>query len=312
MIKHKIVITGGAGFIGSHIAEYWAERDAEVHVIDNLRSGSLKNLEHLEKIFFHRVSISRHDEISKIIEGADYVFHLAALISVPESVNNPRECIEININGLLNVLEASVKHNVKKVVFSSSAAVYGDNPVSPKTIDLQPNPKSPYGITKLDGEYYLKFYNEKYGLGAVSLRYFNVFGPRQNPNSQYAAAVPIFVSRAVSNKPIVIYGDGEQTRDFVYVKDVVRANVIAAESEVQTGIFNVGTGKKISIKELAEFVIKKTNSSSEILYEKEREGDIKHSLADIYHSTNILGYSPSFNIESGLSETVKYFEGHNG
>ncbi len=307
MSKKKIVITGGAGFIGSHIAEYWSNQNAEVIVLDNLRSGYKKNIESLSNVTFINGSITDKKLVDQLLRGTDYVHHLAAMISVPESVMNPYECVEINIIGLLNILEAAKKHNVKKIVHSSSAAVYGDNPESPKYTDMKPQPKSPYGITKLDGEYYLQMYTESFGLNTTSLRYFNVFGPRQDPKSQYAAAIPIFVASALKNEDIVIYGDGEQTRDFVYVKDVVQANVLAVTNESLSGVFNVGNGYSISINKLVEMVLSLTKSSSKIIYKEVRPGDIKHSLASIDETKEKLSFSPKFDLLEGLDETIKYF-----
>ncbi len=304
----KVVVTGGAGFIGSHIVEYWNEKGAEVHVVDNLRSGYEKNIENFENVFFHKGSITDKNLTNEVLKDADYVFNLAALISVPESLEKPEECIEINVNGLLNVLEAAKNNNVKKVVHSSSAAIYGDDPRLPKDISMKPKPQTPYGITKLDGEYYLQMYYEQYGLPTTSLRYFNVFGPRQDPQSQYAAAIPIFVFKALKNDTITIYGDGEQTRDFVYVKDVVAANVLAATNEKVTGVFNVANEKAITIKDLAELIIKTTNSSSKIIFEDERPGDIKHSLASIKETKELLNFNPSHDLTTSLEKTIKYFE----
>jgi len=306
-MRKKVVVTGGAGFIGSHIVEYWAKQNADVFVLDNLRSGFEKNLNGFENVTFVRGSITDKDVVFSVLENADYVHHLAAMISVPESVENPFECVSINVNGLLNVLEASAKHKIKKIVHSSSAAVYGDNPVSPKTISMKPEPKSPYGITKLDGEYYLQSYLENFGLQTISLRYFNVFGPRQDPKSQYAAAIPIFVNNALQNKEIIIYGDGEQTRDFIFVKDVVAANVLAATTENVNGTFNVACGSAISINQLVKLVLELTNSKSHIRYEKERAGDIKHSLASIEETKQQLGFQPKHDLLEGLKETINYF-----
>ena len=306
-MRKKVVVTGGAGFIGSHIVEYWAKQNADVFVLDNLRSGFEKNLNGFENVTFVRGSITDKDVVFSVLENADYVHHLAAMISVPESVENPFECVSINVNGLLNVLEASAKHKIKKIVHSSSAAVYGDNPVSPKTILMKPEPKSPYGITKLDGEYYLQSYLENFGLQTISLRYFNVFGPRQDPKSQYAAAIPIFVNNALQNKEIIIYGDGEQTRDFIFVKDVVAANVLAATTENVNGTFNVACGSAISINQLVKLVLELTNSKSHIRYEKERAGDIKHSLASIEETKQQLGFQPKHDLLEGLKETINYF-----
>lgn len=307
MKKIKVVITGGAGFIGSHIAEHWIDNDADVHIIDNLRSGHLNNLKPFRDITFHNASITDRDAVFEILKDATYVHNLAAMISVPESIEKPHECVDINVNGLLNVLDACVKHKVKKIVHSSSAAVYGENPESPKEITMRPMPKSPYGITKLDGEYYLNVYQENFELGTTSLRYFNVFGPRQDPKSQYAAAIPIFVSKALKNEPIVIYGNGEQTRDFVFVKDVVAANYLGVTNQNVSGVFNVGGGKAISINDIAKLIIRETKSSSEIIFEKERPGDIKHSLSSIEQTKEKLNYSPEYDLIIGLKVTIKYF-----
>lgn len=307
MSKIKVVVTGGAGFIGSHIVEHWINEGTDVHVIDNLRSGFLSNIEIFPKAVFHNGSITDRDLVFKVLKGAHYVFHLAAFVSVPESFEKPQECFEINVDGLINVLDAAKEFGAKKIVLSSSAAIYGDNHSLPKTTDMKPSPKSPYGITKLDGEYYLNMYREMFNMGTISLRYFNVFGPRQNPESQYAAAVPIFISKAVKNEPLTIYGDGTQTRDFIFVKDVVKANVLAATNHQANGVFNVAAGRAISINEIAKFILEETRSNSEIIYEKERAGDIKHSLASIEETGKQLDFSPSYDFMSGLKETIKYF-----
>ncbi len=310
MSELKVVVTGGAGFIGSHIVEYWSDHDADVHVIDNLRSGKYENISAVRGVSFHNVSITDRDAVFEILEGAAYVHHLAALVSVPESVYKPLECVEINVDGLINILDAAVKHKVKKIVHSSSAAVYGDNPKSPKDTDMMPMPKSPYGITKLDGEYYLQSYHENFGLGTVSLRYFNVFGPRQDPGSQYAAAVPIFIKKAIVGEAITIYGDGEQTRDFVYVKDVVNANALAATSPAAIGVFNVALGQSTTINKLAKVIIQETGSKSRIFYEKERAGDIKHSQASIEKTRRVLNFKPEFTLITGLKDTIRFFRDH--
>ena len=303
----KVVITGGAGFIGGHIAEYWLEQGAEVHIIDNLRSGRRENLSVYPRAVFHEISIADREQVFEIMKDTRYVHHLAAMISVPESMDKPLECVDINVNGLINVLDAARKNGVEKVVHSSSAAVYGDNPISPKTTDMRPQPLSPYGVTKLDGEYYLQIYRAYHGLGTASLRYFNVFGPRQDPDSAYAAAIPIFVKRALENKDLIIFGDGQQTRDFVFVKDVVQANVLAATTPTANGVYNVANGSSITIKELCELIIKTTDSDSKIVYSAERPGDIKHSLADIDATRQALGFEPKFDLIKGLEQTIRYF-----
>ncbi len=304
----KVVVTGGAGFIGSHIVEYWSEKNADVHVVDSLRSGYKKNIENFANVTLHNGSITDKELTKRVLENTDYVFNLAALISVPESLEKPDECIDINVKGLLNILDAAKENGVKKVVHSSSAAIYGDDPRLPKDISMKPKPQTPYGITKLDGEYYLQMYFEQFGLKTTSLRYFNVFGPRQDPKSQYAAAIPIFVFKALRNEPITIYGDGEQTRDFVYVKDVVQANVLAAESENVIGVFNVANENAITINDLAKLIIKTTNSSSKIIYEETRPGDIKHSLASIKETRELLKFKPEHDLTTSLETTIHYFE----
>ena len=307
MKKTVVAITGGAGFIGSHLTEFWLEKGAEVRIIDDFRTGKRENIKFFSDAILYEGDIRDKSFVDKALEGVDYVHNLAAMISVPESIENPYECEEINIIGLLNLLEACVKHKVKKIIHSSSAAIYGDSPESPKIIDFAPNPKSPYGITKLCGEYYLNSYYFNKGLQGISLRYFNVFGPRQDPNSQYAAAIPIFVSKALKNEDITIYGDGTQTRDFIYVKDVARANYLSAVSNIPNGIFNVARGNSISIYELAKLIIQETNSRSKIIFAPERVGDIKHSLADIEKTKKKLNFNPEFNLIDGLKITIKYF-----
>lgn len=305
----KITITGGAGFIGSHLCKYWISRNFQVTVIDNLRSGFEKNLSGLNNVTLIKESITSRAEVFKAVNGSKYVFNMAAMISVPESMTNPFECVNINVNGLINILDAAKEYGVEKVIHSSSAAIYGEDPELPKTTSMKPNPKSPYGITKLDGEYYLNMYSDFYGLKTTSLRYFNVFGPGQDPKSQYAAAIPIFVYKALNNEDITIYGDGEQTRDFVFVEDVVQANVLAAKSSIPKGVYNVANGKTITIKQLAQLIIEYTNSKSKILFAPERAGDIKHSLASIDNTVADLGFAPKCNLEEGLKSTVDYFIG---
>ncbi len=303
----KVVITGGAGFIGSHLAQGWLEKGAEVCIIDNFRSGKRSNISHLNNVKLIEGSITDKSLVLNTLEGADYLHNLAALVSVPESVDNPYECVNINVNGILNVLEAARIHKLKKVIHFSSAAIYGDNPDSPKKTIMRPEPKSPYGITKLDGEYYLDSYKQNFGLNTLSFRCFNVFGPRQDPKSQYSAAIPIFVSKALKEEDIIIYGDGEQTRDFIYVKDIVKANILAAQNSELNGVFNLGTGKSVSINQLVKLVIELTGSKSKIQYLPERKGDIKHSLADISETATKLNFSPDYDLIVGVKSTIEYF-----
>lgn len=300
----RILITGGAGFIGSHLIEAW-ENEAEVRVLDNFRTGYERNLLG-RKCRFIEGSIEDRALLDELMVDIDYVFHLAALVSVPESVNFPAECVNLNVHGLLNVLEAAAKAKVRKVVLSSSAAIYGDNPEVPKHEKMLPEPLSPYAITKLDGEYYLDFFLRERGLETVALRFFNVFGPRQDPQGAYAAAVPIFIERALKNEPIHIFGDGGQTRDFVYVKDIVAANRFVAENDGARGVYNVGYGGSISIKDLAHQIIELTDSRSEIIYKEQRPGDVRHSRASAA-KLMALGWKPAHNLKDGLATTIEYF-----
>ncbi len=300
----KILVTGGAGFIGSHIVEYF-QGQAEVRVLDNLRSGFKHNLAGLPHEFIE-ASILDRDAVRRAVQGVDYIFHLAAMISVPESMAKPIECDEINTRGTLIVLEEAAKAGVKKLVLSSSAAIYGDNPVVPKIETMLPEPKSPYAITKLDGEFYCKMFADEGKLQTVCLRYFNVFGPRQDPKSQYAAAVPIFIHSALKNELITIHGDGGQTRDFICVRDIAAANVFFATQSTATGVFNVACGQKITILELAQKIITLTGSKSEIKHVPERAGDVKHSMAAI-EKLRAAGFLPTGDLPSDLKATVDCF-----
>jgi len=299
----KYVITGGAGFIGSHIAEHLSKEGHKVTILDSLRTGFEHNLNGLN-VDFVKGDIRDENLVNEVIDGASGVFHLAALVSVPESLLKIRECIEINTIGTINILEAAKNNADCKVVLSTSAANYGNNPVSPKVETMSPEPMTPYAITKLDGEYYLKMYLDQYQVPTASLRYFNVFGPRQNPESAYAAAVPIFINKALQNEPITIYGDGLQTRDFIYVKDVVKANILA--SQKGDGTYNVALGHSTSVLELAEKIIEITNSKSQIKFLEERPGDIKHSKANP-EKFNQLGFKPEYTIDQALEETIVFY-----
>jgi len=301
----KILVTGGAGFIGSHIVGHFQGK-ADVRVLDNLRSGFKRNLSGFKHEFIE-ASILDREAVRRAVQGVDYIFHLAAMISVPESMAKPVECNEINTTGTLVVLEEAAKAGVKKLVFSTSAAIYGDNPVVPKIETMLAEPKSPYAITKLDGEFYCKMFADEGWLPTACLRYFNVFGPRQDPQSQYAAAVPIFIDRAVKHEPIIIFGDGGQTRDFISVKDVVAANVFFAMQSKAGGVFNVAGGRQITIQELARQICALTGSRSEIRHAPERAGDVKHSLAAI-DKLRAAGFSPASSFADGLAATIRFFQ----
>lgn len=300
----RVLITGGAGFIGSHIAQQLQGR-AEVRVLDNLRTGYRRNLDAM-KVDFIEGSILDRAVVRSAVKGVDHVFHLAAMVSVPESVQNPHGCVELNVTGLLNVLEESAAAGVRKLCFSSSAAVYGNNPVVPKVETMLPEPRSPYAVTKLDGEYYCRQFAEDGRLETVALRFFNVFGPRQDPGSAYAAAVPIFMRKALRNEPLTIYGDGGQTRDFVYVKDIAAANIFAVTTPGLTGVFNAGYGGQITVLELARRIIAHAGSRSEIVHAPERAGDVRHSRASV-DALRAAGFVPVSSFDAGLAETLAYF-----
>lgn len=301
----KVCITGGAGFIGSHLTRGWVNQGADVVVLDNFRSGRRENLLDLRGRFqLIEGSVTDPAAVSTAVAGADYVFHLAAMVSVPESVEKPRETVDINCTGFLHVLEAARDAGVKKVVFSSSAAIYGFEPAVPSRESDPPAPLSPYAVTKLDGEYYAALFQNHYGLPTACLRYFNVFGEGQRPDSQYAAAIPAFASRACRGDGLTIFGDGEQTRDFIHVSDVVWANMLVAEQG--DGVYNVAHGNRTTIRELAEIIVRLAGTGVEIRYAEERAGDVKHSTAEISR-IQALGFTPAVSLEDGLQRTVAAF-----
>jgi len=300
----RILITGGAGFIGRHIAEHFQD-GAEVRVLDNLRGGFKSNLSGLDCQLIVG-SILDRDLVRAAMKGVDIVFHLAAMVSVQESVQNPNECAEINAEGTAIVLEEAARARVKKLIFSSSAAIYGDNPAISRTESMPADPKSPYATTKYEGERHCHSFTDKGRLATVSLRYFNVFGPYQDPRSEYTAAVPAFIEKAIRNEPITIFGDGRQTRDFIYVRDVVAANAFFALRSQATGVFNVACGRQITITDLALTIRNLTKSSSTIDYGAERPGDVKHSVAGI-DKIQMAGFRPVCDMAGGLRATIDFF-----
>lgn len=301
----RILVTGGAGFIGSHLARYYQTSGAEVIVLDDFSTGHRSNLEQTD-VRLVEGSILDRDLLRHACTGVDYVFHLAALISVVESMLDPQRCVEVNAIGTLNVLAAARDAGVRKVVFSSSAAVYGEDRLGDRHENELTRPMSPYGVTKLDGELYLEMARRAYGLETVSLRYFNVFGPRQDPRSEYSPVVASFIECALRGDDVVIYGDGRQTRDFVYVDDVVAANVLVAEKPDLVGVYNVGQGHGTTILDLAVTIIRLIGSTSRICHKAPRPGDITHSVANMTRLRE-AGYCNTTALESGLRSTIESF-----
>ena len=302
LLKNKrIVITGGAGFIGSNLARSLFA-DNEIIIMDNLMTGRYENISDINsQIKFVRSDINDLDILKREFEFADYVLHLAAIASVPKSVQDPIAANRNNVDGTLSVLVAARDCGVRRVIFASSSAVYGDASEMPLRETLPPRPLSPYAITKLAGEHYCRIFHEVYGLETVSLRYFNVFGTGQNPSSDYAAVIPKFVKAAQAGEHPTIYGDGEQTRDFVFVQDVVRANILACVAPQAAGkAFNIAAGKGISLNQLLESLSIIFSRRIIPIYANPRPGDIKHSLADISLAKDILGYEPKVDIVEGL------------
>ncbi len=302
----KILITGGAGFIGSHLAEELVRLGAQVIIYDNLRTGNIDNLTNLP-VTLAQEDISNYRLLCEAMRGCEVVFHLVALTSVVESLENIEEYITVNLHGTINVLKSAVENKVKKVIYASSAAVYGESPQLPKTETMPLNPNSPYAITKLDSEFFCGFFNEYRKLPTVCGRFFNVFGERQTLDSSYAAAIPIFISNCLKDEPVLIYGDGNQTRDFIYVKDLVKAFILLMEKGA--GIYNIGYGKAVTISNLVKTIKNYLNSHSGIRYVPERPGEIKDSYASIDKLVS-LGFRPEFSLEKGLSKTIEYYKKH--
>lgn len=308
MQNKKILVTGGAGFIGSNLVKRLSN-DNDIIVLDDLSSGHLKNIQNLideKKINFIKGCISDLSLLKKIVENVDYVFHLAAIASVPQSIKDPINTNNVNVNGTFNVLLAAHENDVKKVVYSSSCAVYGNPSKCPINENIEAKPLSPYATSKLIGEYYCQVFSEVYNLSSVSLRYFNIYGPQQDPASEYAAVIPKFIDLSLKNKELIIYGDGKQTRDFVFVKDVVNANILSTKKDVN-GVFNVGSGKKTSINHIAESIIKISGKNLGIKYLKPRPSDILHSFADASKFEK-MSFRTEYALENGLKQTYEWFK----
>lgn len=306
----KYIVTGGAGFIGSNIAKELVKQGETVKVIDNLSTGFEKNLAGIiDKIEFVKGDIKDLDFLQKEFNGFDYVLHQAALCSVPRSINDPILSNANNIDGTLNVLVAARDQKIKRLVYASSSSVYGDQPVDFKVETLPINPMSPYALNKYAGERYTQLFYKLYGLETVCLRYFNVFGPSQDPNSQYSAVIPLFIGKMLKGESPVILGDGEQSRDFTYVQNNVEANILAATATGGAGeVINIACGTSISLNELVQLINEELGTSIKPIYQESRPGDVKHSKADIAKAKDLIGYEPKVGFKEGLKETVKWYK----
>jgi UDP-glucose 4-epimerase len=304
-------VTGGAGFIGSAIVEELVAQGHEVRVLDNFATGKRDNLDRVRgSIRLIEGDIRDPVTVRLATSDIDFVLHQAALSSVARSVVDPLTTAEVNIQGTLNVLMAARDAHVRRVVFAGSSSVYGDNPELPKREEAQPMPRSPYAITKLAGEHYCRVFYQLYGLETVVLRYFNVFGPRQRPDSQYAAVIPRFIDALLHGQRPVIYGDGKQSRDFTYVSNVVQANLLACEAAAAPGeVLNIACGSRVSLRALLDLLSEHTGNGIAPEYADARPGDVRHTLADISKAERLLGYHPQVDMREGLRRTVEWHRG---
>jgi len=310
MSKLKFLVSGGAGFIGSNISQVLIEQGHTVRILDNFSSGKRENLKSIEKdAELIEGDIRSYHIVQQAVKGIDIILHQAALPSVPRSIKDPITTNEVNVSGTLNILEAAVTGNVRRVVYASSSSVYGDNPELPKHEGMLTNPLSPYAVTKLAGEKYCNVFSRIYGLETIALRYFNVFGPNQDPSSQYSAVIPKFIKAILNDEQPVIYGDGEQSRDFTFVSNIVEANILAATSDCESGlVMNCACHSRITLNELSESVNRILNKDIKPKYESPRAGDIKHSFANIELAKSKINYSPRINFEEGLKFTIDKFK----
>jgi UDP-glucose 4-epimerase len=308
----KLLVTGGAGFIGSHIVERLVKEGFEVRVLDNFSTGHRENLAAIAaQIELVEGDIRDFPAVCQAVRSCDVIFHEAALCSVARSVEKPQDTNAVNIDGTLNVLLAARDEGVKRVVCASSSSVYGDTPALPKKETQTPAPASPYAVTKLTGEHYCRTFFQLFGMETFSLRYFNVFGPRQDPNSQYSAVIPRFISALLKGKPPVIEGDGQQSRDFSYIDNVVEANLLAMKAQAGFGdAFNVACGRSMTVLQLADHLTQLLGVAIQPVHVQPRPGDVRHSLADISKAESILSYRPRVDSITGLKYTVEWYHNH--
>lgn len=309
MTFKKALVTGGAGFIGSHLVETLIKAGCRVAVLDNLSSGSLANLKHLDgKFDLYQDDIRDSKALLAAAEKCDVIFHLAAIVSVPLTIEDPVEAAAVNDMGSLLVFETARQQKVKRVVFSSSCAIYGDDPRLPKREDMPPKPMSPYAVQKLAAEYYARVFYDLYGIETVVLRYFNVYGPRQDPSSPYSGVISIFMNKVLQNQAAVIYGDGKQSRDFIYVRDVVQANLLAATAQKACGrVLNIGSGRAVRINDLWHSICAICGRNLNAMYKHKRPGDINESLAGIERAKALLDFDCKVPLETGLESTFEWY-----
>ncbi|MEJ2729434.1 MAG: NAD-dependent epimerase/dehydratase family protein [Deltaproteobacteria bacterium] len=303
------LVTGGAGFIGSHLVEALIIAGCRVAVLDNLSSGNYKNLEHLAgKFSFFQDDIRNQKALTVAAENCEVIFHLAAVVSVPRTIDNPIESAEINELGSLSDIEVAHKKRMQRDVFTSSCAVYGEDPRLPKRENMEPNPQSPYAVQKLAAEYYARMFYDLHGLETTLLRYFNVYGPRQDPSSPYSGVISIFMTKALLNEPAVIYGDGNQSRDFIYVQDVVRANLLAATAgDIGGRVINIGSGQSVRINDLWKAVCALSGQNRKPRHARKRPGDIVASLAGVGRAKELLDFECETSFETGLKSTFEWY-----
>lgn len=303
------VVTGGSGFIGSHVVDELLQRGEKIRVVDNLSTGRKENLAHVrDRVEFHELDICDMEKIRPVFEGADYVIHLAALPSVPRSVADPVTSNAVNIDGMLNVLVAARDAKAKRLVFAASSSAYGDNPEFPRVETQAPRPLSPYALGKLTGEYYCQLFTRLYGFEAVALRYFNIFGPRQNPYSPYTGVLSIFISAYIRRQTPTIFGDGEQSRDFTFVGNCVEATLLAATAPEAAGkVINVGVGEQFTLNRTITLLNRIFDREVKPHYGPAREGDVHDSLANIQLARQVLGYNPKVRYEEGLRRTIGWY-----
>ncbi len=309
---HKYLVTGGAGFIGSNITESLLAQGNFVRILDNFATGRKENIAGFLKhpnFELNEADLRSFDDVRKASSGMDFILHQGALPSVPRSVADPITTNEVNVLGTLNVLQAAREHKVKRVVYAASSSVYGNNPNLPKEEGMPPMPLSPYAISKYAGEAYCKVFHDLYGLETVALRYFNVFGPKQDPTSQYSAVIPKFIRMISEGESPVIYGDGLQSRDFTYVENNIRANILACTAKGVAGkVFNIACGERYTLLQLMQFLNTIMGTKIQPVFDNNRSGDVKHSLASITLARQELGFEVSVNFPEGLQKTVEYFK----